>query len=402
MAGGSGHATHAPLSHSQTISIAHHLQDQINQVSSRLDDFLAEYSHTKEQMQAMQRELRKDLEAVHELQDDVQHANKLIDSTRKDLARTNMNAQNLAEKLNDTNRNLNSLNEAHKHSTMVIQKTTTEVNHCVNVAKNNREGLEKQVTNEITKIREDFSRMSVLVSRLREDTLVLQDSTQSLKGETSSAAIQRQNMRDDLSNSNTMVKVLEQRTSEIGKFLKATRQIVEDNSNSCTKMEDNQNKLKSEVVEVFGGLKAVNTQVRSVQECLEKTNSGLNATQGQLTHSCTRSDQMRQELDITIQNVRSLKEAHERVSNHHRDLAGQLEATRMMAQETKRTLVDTNSLVLPNLHLGDMNGLPRKPLSARGDMMASYPGSRPVNLKPLPKKVVAPGSNANMDRMAWI
>mmetsp|Transcript_51083 Transcript_51083/g.89242 ORF Transcript_51083/g.89242 Transcript_51083/m.89242 type:complete len:421 (+) Transcript_51083:27-1289(+) len=416
LAGGSGHSSFAPLSHSQTISIAKHLQDQVSEVQTRFDDFMAEYSHTKEKMQEMQRELRKDFEAVHQLQDDLAGANATIDSTRRDLARTNMTVRELSSKLNEaTNNDVKFLKEAAKQSEMKMSKMTTEVKHCVDLGNGVRQDLENQVNLELTKIREEFRKMNVSVCRLGEDTAALQDSAQSLKADSSHAKIQRQYIRDDMAKTDTMLKVLEQRTADMNKYMKATRQIVDDSSHVCTKIEEDHDKLKSEVVQVYGGLKAVNTQVRSVQEGLEKTNSGLSATQGQLSHSFTCWDQTRQELDITKTNVRGLKEAHDLASARAHDLAGQLEATRMMAQDTRRGLIDTNSVVLPNLNLADMS-LPRKPMTARGDMMATHPGSRPLNLKPLPKKVAAQGSTGSkvngqgsspdsdkfMDRMAWI
>lgn len=415
LAGASGHSSFAPLSHSQTVSIAKHLQDQISDIKSRFDEFISEYSHTKEEMQVMQKELRNDFEAVHDLQDGLASSNAIIDRTKQDLSRTNAIVSQLSGKLNESHNNdLKNLMDAQKHSELAMQKLHTEVDHCIDVGNRVRERLEKQINLEITQLKDDLKKTNLFVAHLKDDTSALQENSLALKADCRHASLQRQNMRDDMTKSDSMMKVLEQRTNDLGKSLKATQAIVDDNSNVCTKMEDNNNKLQSEMVQVASELKAANNLIRMGQEALGKTNSELQSTQGQLSHSCMIWEQTRQELDITKTNVRSLKEAHDLASVRANDLAGQLEATRLMAHDTRRGLMDTNSVVLPNLNLGDMS-MVRKPMSARADMMSTHPGSRPLNLKPLPKKVPAQGSTGTvanrrgspdpanvMDRMAWI
>lgn len=411
LAGGTGHSTFAPLSHSQTISIAKHLQDQICEMQARLDDFQAEYSRTKEQMQAMQQGLRKDFEAVHDLQDGLASANALVDSTRKDLARTNSNVQQLSAKQEEANNGISSLREAQKVAAMNRSKMQSEMDKCIATCNDIRAALEKQTNSEVNTLRDDFSRLTIEVRNMRDDTDTLKESAQAARDAERASALHGQSMKDDIQKTNSLMQVLDQRSAEMGRFLKKTRQIVDDHETKHTQMEENQEKLRNEVLEVFGGLKAANHEVKQVQEKLESTSNDLGATQVYLTNQQMRWDQTRQELDITKSNVRSLKDGHDMATARAQELAGQLETTKCIALDTKRGLLDTNSVVLPNLtleNLGAPIGVPRKPLTARGDM-------RPTNLKPLPKKVAPGGSPANkqehrssgagnpeMDRMAWI
>jgi len=77
----------------------------------------------------------------------------------------------------------------------------------------------------------------------------------------------------------------------------------------------------------------------------------LHATRGQLGNALGVLDNTRQHLEQTKLTVRTLKEAHDVVNAKQNALAGQLEATQMIAHETKKVLNQTNNLVLPNLNM---------------------------------------------------
>lgn len=399
LAGGTGHITHAPLSHSQTIDIAKFLQDQIKEIQGRLDDFQAEYSRTKEDMTVMQQNLRKDFDLVHSLQDGAASMGALLDATRKDLARTNGNAQQLSERQEEANKAISALEEARKAANMKMQKMDKDVQHCVSTCNDIRNTLEKQVTSEVQKTTDNLSKINLLVGHLKDDVEMLQEDGHKAREQQRTQSLYGQGMADDIQKTNSLLQMLDQRTGDIGRGLQKTRQLVDDHEHKHTKIDEDHDKMRNEVKQVAGGLAAVSSHVRQVSEELGKTSNSVTATQEQLMNTCMRLDHTGQELDITKNNVRSLKTAHEMASAKATDMASQLEKTKAIAIDTKKGLIDTNSLVLPNLNFDALSGGPRKPISARGDL----PGARPVNLKPLPKKIASGTAQSNrVDVMAWI
>lgn len=412
LAGQSNHAMHAPLSHAQTISICKHLQEQIDGLMARHQHLEHEHYHAANSVQAAHDNLT-GLNVEQNFKDQKTEYKVLSDENKKELGRTNAAVQKLQAGLEQTNENLLVLREAHKVSNVNMQNIAQDVANNAAAAANLREILEKKVVLDIEKLRDELGKTNLLLRQVQGESELLKAGLQAHKEEHRKIRADALSTRNDLAKTDTRVNLLEQRFGELAKSLRDTRQGLEDTSTLVVRLREDQENTKANVTDLIAGLKKVANQARQALEIGERQGAEIQAAQNQLDNVSSTAETNRQGLEQCKMVCRGLREGQERSGNQQHQMSSQLDQLRGMLNETKRSLSQTNNLVLPNLNMdsaaggpGDTVrsalGMPSPPISP-GKGTAPLGGSARGNQ--FKKAGGPPGTmtgSAPLDRMAWI
>jgi len=407
------------LSHGQTVSICRHLQEQIDLLQAKFGDLQGDLGKTNAGVNSV-REATKDLcsrfgfhdgrdsedpekakQGMQSMMDNLSKTASGLEASRKDLGRTNTDVKKLQAAVENSNENIAALREGQKVTNVNLQKLLQDLAQTTDTTHNLRNVIEKRVLQDVEKLRDELSKTNLKVTQLREDGEQQRSLLHNQKEELRATGTNLQNLKDDLAKSNTHIQLMAQRFVEMDKNLKDTKIHLDDTHAAMLRLAEDHDHTTNNVTDCQGNLRKVTNHVKQVQDGLEKTSSDLHATRGQLGNALGVLDNTRQHLEQTKLTVRTLKEAHDVVNAKQNALAGQLEATQMIAHETKKVLNQTNNLVLPNLNMDTGSPFATTiPASARSNKQHSKKGAGVVS--------TSPGGNGggvsalSMDRMAWI
>jgi len=417
LGGNPQYSTFAPLSHGQTVSMCKHLEEQIQMLTAKVGDLQMELGKTNDGVSAV-RNATHDLHSKFGFQDTgggldpekaklgmqsmVDNLSKTaadLEQTRKDMGRTNNDVKKLQVAVDNSQENIAALHQGQKVNNVNLQKVVTDLAQTTDVTANLRSVIEKRVLQDIEKLRDELSKTNLKVSQLREDTEQNRSTLHQHKEELRSQNTGLQALRDELAKSNTHIQLTAQRFVEMDRRLKDTKMHLDDTHAAMLRLSEDHDTVAGNVTDCQGNLRKVTAHVKQVQDGLEKTSSDLHTTRGQLGSTIGVLDSTRQHLEQTKLTVRTLKEGHEIVNAKQNVLAGQLEATQMIAHETKKVLNQTNNLVLPNLNIDTgsnfANTVPSSARSKQHSKKSSGNGAAGGG-------GAAAVSALSMDRMAWI
>lgn len=398
--GSTNHSQFAPLSTAQTVDICRHMQDQINKLMSACAELKRDLAHTDDNVEKVSTSLRVTNAAVGSVQEGLGQTNEVLDIARKELTRTGGHVHQLQSGLERTEQNVAALRDNQKFTNNNIGILKQDIQEVKEGAHATRDWIENRGGKEIKELQEamhlavvghqkNANNAQKIIAEAQQQMEALRESDKNTHA-----------LRDDLSKTNTVVHMLEQRLHETGGRLKSCRQHVEDTNAVCLKIHEEHGHVKAHVAAQEKSLKSCHAHVQQVSEGLDNAVVQLKNTQSTLSANVNGLSQTKDLLEKTVLSVRALREGHEMMNAQTQNLQADLAETAVVANKVKAGLRETNSLVLPNLHLdsGSVTGgysttlgapPPRTPLSARGP---SQPGT---------VKKVSMGSTTP-NRMAWI
>jgi len=345
----------APLSATQTQQIAAHLQDQISSLQESHKHLVEDIvNDVRKQIQFARAEIKEANERSQNMQDRVKELSAAVDHNKFDLGRANVEAGKFRTGLQQATENVANMRETQKVTNVTIQKLTADLTDTTDIANGLKKTIDKQIVPDIQNLSDELSKTNLKMKHFDAELDIQKAAINIQKEEVSSTNQKLQKLRDDLSSSNTHVQLMNQRMAQLAQTLKQAKKDLEENTATTARLSEDHCHLSGNMHDAKQTQQRMLATVTQLQHGLDRASKDLHSTRGQLGSACSILDSTRQGLEQTKANVRSLREGHDMLSSRQRAVAGQLEQTHHMANETKHVLSSTNNLVLPNLHL-DVN-----------------------------------------------
>lgn len=347
--GASGHQSFAPLSHAQTVSIANHLKESVNIVSTKMDSLERELQRALAAIQALDANSKREGAVVKSLQEGLHRTDIALAGVKKDLGRTSDMTENLKQEAEAAREGLAACREGLTASNTNLQKVSQDQMQTAATADGLREVLEKRVFLDVERLRDELNSSHLLIQQLRQDETQLKSSVQAQKEALRTTNGAARTARDDLTRTQTMVRMLEERLGEAGESLKDTRTRLAATSTATQKLKEDHEHTKAATADLQKDSKKTNMTLRHVEEKLDGTAKDLSSTMAQLNGASGVLDATRQSLENAHLFIKGLQEGNSMNGASNRALAQQVEHVQAILHETKRGLKETNALVLPNL-----------------------------------------------------
>mmetsp|Transcript_81081 Transcript_81081/g.224364 ORF Transcript_81081/g.224364 Transcript_81081/m.224364 type:complete len:387 (-) Transcript_81081:90-1250(-) len=347
--GTSGHSSFAPLSQAQTLSIAKHLQEQIDDLGSKCDTLSKDLQHATESIKAVATQLNN--YSVDDLRENVTSLGAQVVGLRGDLGRTNNNLQKLTHDHDATCETLSAVRDGQQVSNTKMQKIVGDLEQVAAKARDLKTVLETKVNVEAQQLRDELSKTNHRVDLINQDMPVLKAGLQNQKEALHDTQNDLQALTGDLAMTNTNAGMLEQKMSDLSASLREAKQNLSDTDTALTQLREDHGLTKDYLNTTNGNLKKTGTHVKQVSETLNRTMNELRSAKAKLDCTSETLDIARKDLEGEKAKVKSLRDSQDRVNATQGQLASQLEETSAVLNETRMGLKETNSLVLPNLQL---------------------------------------------------
>eukprot|EP00746_Dinoflagellata_sp_MGD_P004224 gnl/MRDRNA2_/MRDRNA2_108148_c0_seq1.p1 gnl/MRDRNA2_/MRDRNA2_108148_c0~~gnl/MRDRNA2_/MRDRNA2_108148_c0_seq1.p1 ORF type:complete len:421 (-),score=92.15 gnl/MRDRNA2_/MRDRNA2_108148_c0_seq1:16-1278(-) len=349
LAGNSGHASFAPLSHAQTIHVCQHLQAQIHDLQKELTDVRCEVRVQGENIRTHHAGIEETGSFVNSLREGLNHTNQFVDSLQNDLGNLRTSHQRLNQEHDSTGDQVKRLEAGQA----LLTTQYTEVKNRLATTNAEVTGIHKQLdgstSNGMTALKHQIQEASLRLKRFEEEHTGMKTAMQEQKDALRAEESKLQAECDSLAKTNAVVQMLEQRLTETQRSLKATRHNLEEANRVVVKVHEDHDNTKAILADCCEGLKRTNLHVKQVHEGLDTNVRNLANTQVKLEEASTKLDKAKTQLDQTSLNVKSLREGQDMVKETTRAMQANLENTHCSLKEVKQGLRETNAIVLPNL-----------------------------------------------------
>jgi len=158
-------------------------------------------------------------------------------------------------------------------------------------------------------------------------------------------------LQDELNKTNTVVNIVEHRVADATSSLKTARQNLEDLNEVSVKLHENQEKMRSQVLDLQGVAKKQDEKLKENRELLEHLAAGHQVTQARLAEALNGFDNMRKEKEEHRRQLQNLKQGQELAQGQMQSLRTELADVDTTTRAVKEGLRETSSLLLPNIHL---------------------------------------------------
>jgi len=387
LSGSSEHASFAPLSKSQTVDICQHLAEQIRQLQGQVSDLRHDLGENKKDVSSVRLELGSTDARTVQLQESFMSVNATADSNAKAVSRACANIHMLQAGLERCDENGASLGEALRLANASTQKVSRDLARTTAAADALRQDVEQRLGGNFEKLQDQVGSLELKMRQFGETTETekrhLQEQRDGLRG--ANATLQGQ--RDDLAKTNAVVQLLEQRLSQKSESLKAAKLRLEETAGIAAKVYEDHEAMKSDLARAWHGIKTTGAKVNELSDGFDRTSKEISTLQEKLEGTCADLGSTRQAIDETRSVAKHLKEGQQMANASIRNLAADLEDTRIAARCVKASLKETQAIVLPNLTL-DRDLLKRRSqLSAASTSASSTPRtadeSIPESCKPM-------------------
>mmetsp|Transcript_126286 Transcript_126286/g.252306 ORF Transcript_126286/g.252306 Transcript_126286/m.252306 type:complete len:405 (+) Transcript_126286:68-1282(+) len=349
--GTSGHTNHAPLSHGQTMSMGRHLQDQIRQLQQVLSDLGKGLSETNEAVGDLRKQVGGNHNNLTQLNEEVKQANTTLDSQRNELGRTGAAVAKLQQGLEGTDGKVAALMDGQKVNDTLLGKIQKEQGDQAQRQHEFKERMEKKVEADIRGLRDDFAKSELAQAQIRADADALKNQVLEEKEQLRQTNLRAKEAQDNFNDMDTLVKILEKRVSDSSNNLKTTRENLEDLNTATLKLHEDHDNTKARLTEQGENAKRTNNHVKQVHSKLEATAQAVNNAHQKIAEQADHGENLKQALDHANGRIQSVTEGNDRANGTISELKRQLADTEMTAKAVKAGLKESNSLLLPNLHL---------------------------------------------------
>jgi len=368
MAGRTEHKAFAPLSGAQTLELARQLREETRLVQAGLEDLRREFAETAAAVTSLQHGSKDMTAAIHTVQEGIGATNKKLDKTKTELGQTDGKVRSIKaefdtaaaklERVLDGQEHMNTRMEALLRDNSDHQKWLTKLQHDLD---KNFEG-DKSDRGEFEEVAGKLFRGQEQAMKFLEDAKAGQ------------AALEGglRKVGGDLDKTVVFIQNIEERLNGAGKNLKSMAAELKDTTTKSQQLEEDHDRTKNSLSEVQGNTRKLLTQTDKLEEGLRSTTADLQSAQKQLNGAQAALTIQNGKLQSAEHEVKRLGEGHKSTGNLLRVVQQRLEETHHVAQAVKDGLNQTNSLVLPNIHLdagvssmGTMSTMP-SPMGARG------------------------------------
>jgi len=301
--------------------------------------------------------------------------NSLVDNQMKELANTNDTIGKMQQEFANSSDIIFALRKGHKVVRMDLQKVIQDLSDNSMVTQAIKEALEKKVLAELQRHDTDLKQADLNLGRLQHDAQLMKGNIQTNRDDLRAAEETLQLAREDFVKLSRDVCALDTRSCDTVKTLQDTRQSLDDLVAVCARVSDDHDSTKSNVADLQLTSMKLGTHTRQLQEGLNRTATGLQGTQTQLSNTVSVLDATKENLEQTKSDLLHVKTNHEDLTLRHKSVAKVTEELQHVTTETRRSLKDTNALVLPNLQMSGGQSMvspsaslrtplsPRQPLS---------------------------------------
>jgi len=349
--GTTAHTQYAPLSHGQTMSVGRHLQDQIRQLQQVLADLGKGLCETNEAVGDLRKQVGGNHNNLSTLNEEMKNATTVIESQRNDLGRTGAAVAKLQQGFDGTNGKVAALMDGQKVNDTVLSKMQKELGEQAQRQHEFKERMEKKVEADIRGLRDDFAKSELEQAQMRGDADNLKNVVLEEKEQLRLTNLRAKEAQDEFNNMDTQFKILEKRVSDSASNLKTTRENLEDLNNATLKLHEDHDNTKARVTEQGENAKRTNNHVKQVHSKLEATAQAVNNAHQKIADQADHGENLKQALDHANSRIQSVTEGNSQANSNITDLKRQLADTEATAKAVKAGLKESNSLLLPNLHL---------------------------------------------------
>jgi len=349
--GSTSHTNYAPLSHGQTVTMGRHLQDQIRQIQQALSDLGKGLSETNNAVGDLRKQCGGNQENVAQLNDQMKTANTTLEKQRNDLGRTGAAVTKLQKGLESTDGKVAELLDGQKVNATTIAKMQKEQEAQAQRQHEFKERMEKKVEADIRALRDDFAKSELEQAQIRADANALKDQVSEESEQLRQTNLHLTETQNTVREMDTLTKILEKRVADSINNLKTTRENLEDLNTATLKLHEDHDNTKARLAERSEDLKRTNNHLKQVHSKLEDTAQGLNNAHQKIEQQADHGDNLKQALDHANSRIQAVTEGNDRANSNISDLKTQLANTEATAKAVKAGLKESNSLLLPNLHL---------------------------------------------------
>jgi len=349
--GQTGHTNYAPLSHGQTMSVGRHLQDQIRQLQQVLADLGKGLSETNDAVGDLRKQVGGNHNNLTMINEDLNNTKTVLDTLKNDHGRTGAAVVKLQQGLEGTNNKVAALIDGQKVNDTLLVKIQKEQEGQAQRQHEFKEKIEKKVEMDIRGLRDDFAKSELAQAQIRADADNLKNQVLEEKEQLRQTNLRAKEAEDKFNDMSTFVNILEKRVADSAGNLKTTRENLEDLNTATLKLHEDHDNTKARLAEAGEGVKRAHNHVKQVHGKLEATAQALNNATQKIAEQADHGEYLKQALDQANSKIASCTEGNERANANLSDLKRQLDATDATARAVRAGLKESNSLLLPNLHL---------------------------------------------------
>jgi len=400
--GNTSHANYAPLSHGQTMSMGRHLQDQIRQLQQILSDFGKGLSETNDAVGDLRKQIGSNHNNIAQLNDQMQTANTTLEQQKNDLGRTGATVAKIQKALEGTDDKVAELIDGQKVHTSLLGKIQKEQNAQSQRQHEFKERIEKKVEVDIRALRDDFAKSELAQAQIRADADTLKDQVLEEKEQLRQTNLRMKESQDDFRAMDTMVKILEKRLADSNSNLKTTRENLEDLNTATLKLHEDHDNTKARLAEQGEHAKRTNNNLKQVHSKLEATAQAVNIAHQKIEQQTDHGESLKKSLDHANSRIQAVTEGNDRANSNISDLKSQLAETEATAKAVKAGLKESNSLLLPNLHLDSQEA--RNVSQRHGSLLHSSninSSAPPLTPKKVARTLTPRGMGASLTPQTW-
>jgi len=333
------------------MTMGRHLQDQIRQMQQALSDLRKGHSETNDAVGDLRKQVGGNHANVAKLNDEMKAANTMLEKQNSELGRTGTAVMKLQKGLEGTDGKVAELIDGQAVNATLLGKIQKEQDAQAQRQHEFKERMEKKVEQDIRALRDEFAKSELAQQQIRADADALKGLVMEEQEQLRQTNLRVKETQDGFSDMETMFKILEKRVTDSISNLKTTRENLEDLNNATLKLHEDHDNTKARLAEQGQNVKHTNNHVKQVHSKLEATAQALNNAHEKIAQQADHGEDLKQALDHANSRIQSVTEGNNHANSNISDLKRQLADTEATAKAVKAGLKESNTLLLPNLHL---------------------------------------------------
>lgn len=349
--GATDHHNYAPLTHKQTMEVSRYLHDLIRQMQGQIADLGNRANESNEAVTTLKQSSQGSHQQQATMQDNLGKAYTEIENLRNEQGRTNANVGKLQAGLSGTNDKVSALIDAQKVTDTTIKRINGDLEDQANNAQNLKETLEKRIERDIKALRDDLAKSDLDIKHLQEEAASLKKMVHDNKENIRQNTNKLKDHNDRQNDAETMMKIIEKRVADTASGLKSTRMNLEDLNTATLKLHEDHENTKGHVGDVRDSNKKCHAHVKQVHGKVEDIAQQLANTQMKLQMQTDHGEDLKQKVDRAFANIATSQQDNARATFSLSELNDRLAQVGATADAVKAGLKESNSLLLPNIHL---------------------------------------------------
>lgn len=343
------HAAHAPLSATQTASVARFLHRLIRENRSQIEDLRQMSKECGDDLTSLRNKLQKTNGAVDTLRDNLGKTDQLLTTVRKDTNDNTESCKKLKEQVLNACDGIDSLFEGQKVTGAHMRSVREDLRLQEQQIRVLRYDVEKDLGDQVGGLKDRVRVGLMELQQLQVDHGQSKGLIMNNKTHLADHDALLTNARADLDS--VTAKAGENATglAETNKNLANTTRNLELTNSVVTKVFEDLENTMTKAIDLEAGLKSVIQKRNKLHEHHEKLSQDHKITHEHLHRLTAAHGDTRATLEHACSDVRNLQEGFQLQSQAMTDLNGELGRVAKQAAATHEGLKITNSYVLPNL-----------------------------------------------------